>query len=360
MFRLMSRGTLGLIAGCLVASLAACGSGEPDSTAGDAAVATQIGYMPILPDAQLFVNLENGGLARAGINPELVSFQNGPAMVQALASGQLDIAYFGIGPTMVARAKGADIRVVAANIIEQISVVALPPLAEYFDSGPAKTAFARFADAEGRSAKISTFPQGSVPQTVFDYWLTQTLGIDNSGLQMVYQGASQVQQSLLTGAVDGAAILEPVVSIVTARNPGAEVVASGGDLFESQPGAVLAVREAYLQAHPDTVEKLVAAHIDATTSLNAGSAAAVDAVAKHVGGGRLPREIIETAVANSRDHFVADPNRIVDATKRMYDFQRQQGTLSAELDIDALFEPRFFNAAKNLSGPGHGEPALAN
>ena len=67
---------------------------------------------------------------------------------------------------------------------------------------------------------------------------------------MVYQGASQVQQSLLTGAVDGAAILEPVVSIVTARNAGAKVVASGGELFDSQPGAVMAVREAYLKAHP--------------------------------------------------------------------------------------------------------------
>lgn len=361
MFRLMAGAAPLLVAGSLVLVIAGCG-GEQDASSGDAdaRVATQIGYMPILPDAQLFVNLENGGLERAGIAPELVSFQNGPAMVQALASGQLDIAYFGIGPTMVARAKGADIRVVAANIIEQISFVALPPLSKYFDDGPTKTAFTRFADAEGRPAKISTFPIGSVPQTVFDYWLTQTLGIDDAGLQMVYQGASQVQQSLLTGAVDGAAILEPVVSIVTARNAGAKVVASGGELFDSQPGAVMAVREAYLKAHPDTVEKLVAAHIDATTSLNAGDDAAVDAVAKHVGGGRLPHEIIETAIDHSKNHFVADPHRIVDATRRMYDFQRQQGTLSAELDIDALFEPRFFDAAKNAGGPGHGEPALAN
>ena len=354
--------TAGLLLATL-ASLAGCGETDDNASANgtDAPrVATQIGYMPILPDAQLFVNLENGRLDKAGIEPDLVSFQNGPAMVQALASGQLDIAYFGIGPTMVARGKGADIRVVAANIVEQISFVALAPLAGYFESGPADTAFARFAEAEGRKAKISTFPIGSVPQTVFDYWRINTLGIDDSALQMVYQGASQVQQSLLTGAVDGAAILEPVVSIVQSRNEAARVIASGGELFENQPGAVMAVRADYLKAHPDVVERLVAAQIDATRALNAGDKAAVSAVAKYVGGGRLPRKIIETAVAHSKGHFVADPHRIIDATKRMYEFQRAQGTLTGNLDIGALFDTSFFDAVDDTGGPGHGEPALAN
>ena len=344
-------------------SLAGCGQTDDNASVDSndtPRVATQIGYMPILPDAQLFVNLENGRLDKAGVEADLVSFQNGPAMVQALASGQLDIAYFGIGPTMVARGKGADIRVVAANIVEQISFVALAPLAGYFENGPADTAFARFAKAEGRKAKISTFPIGSVPQTVFDYWRVNTLGIDASALQMVYQGASQVQQSLLTGAVDGAAILEPVVSIVQSRSDAARVIASGGELFENQPGAVMAVRAAYLNAHPDVVKRLVAAQIDATKALNAGDDDAVSAVAKHVGGGRLPREIIQTAVAHSKDHFVADPHRIVDATKRMYNFQREQGTLNGDLDIDALFDTSFFDAVEGSDGPGHGEPALAN
>jgi len=352
----------GLVLASLV-SLAGCGKADDSASTernGPSRVATQIGYMPILPDAQLFVNLENGRLDKAGIEADLVSFQNGPAMVQALASGQLDIAYFGIGPTMVARGKGADIRVVAANIVEQISFVALAPLAGYFESGPADTAFARFAEAEGRKAKISTFPIGSVPQTVFDYWRINTLGIDDSALQMVYQGASQVQQSLLTGAVDGAAILEPVVSIVQSRNEAARVIASGGELFENQPGAVMAVRADYLKAHPDVVERLVAAQIDATRALNAGDKAAVSAVAKYVGGGRLPRKIIETAVAHSKGHFVADPHRIIDATKRMYEFQRAQGTLTGNLDIGALFDTSFFDAVDDTGGPGHGEPALAN
>ena len=346
----------------LLSALAGCGQSDSDQAASNSAsdaqpakVKAQIGYMPILPDAQLFVNLENGGLAKAGIEPDLVSFQNGPAMVQALASGQLDIAYFGIGPTMVARSKGANIRVVASNIIQQISVVALGDLAPYFENGDPATAFARFRKATGHPAKISTFPVGSVPQTVFAYWLKNKLHADPSDVDVIYQGASQVQQSLLTGAVDGAAILEPVVSIVEKRQPKARVVASGADMFDNQPGAVVAVRESFIKAHPKVVARLVAAHIKATKALKAGDDAAIDAIAKRVGGGRLPRDIVATAVDHSKSNFVANPHRIVDSTKRMYQFQRDEGTLKAKLDIDALFDTSFYDKAAGNDAASSGE-----
>ncbi len=343
----------------LFGALAGCGQSDSDQAKADngsntqaAKIKAQIGYMPILPDAQLFVNLENGGIAKAGIDPDLVSFQNGPAMVQALASGQLDIAYFGIGPTMVARSKGANIRVVASNIIQQISVVALGDLAPYFDNGDPATAFARFRKDTGHKAKISTFPVGSVPQTVLAYWLKNKLHADPSDVDVIYQGASQVQQSLLTGAVDGAAILEPVVSIVEKRQPKARVVASGAELFDNQPGAVVAVRQSFIKAHPKVVARLVAAHIKATKALAAGNDDAIDAVAKYVGGGRLPRDIVATAVNHSKSNFVADPHRIVDSTRRMYQFQRDEGTLKAKLDIEALFDTSFYDQAVGKSNGG--------
>jgi len=321
--------------------LSACSSEDVPSSE---TVHAEIGYMPILPDSQLFVGLEDGSIADAGIDPKLVSFQNGPAMVQALLGGQLDIAYFGIGPTMVARGKGADIKVVASNIIEQISFVALGNLAPYFDNGDAATAFARFEQDNGRKARVSTFPVGSVPQTVLDYWLVRQLDIEPDSIDVIYQGASQVQQALLTGAVDGAAILEPVVSIVEKRASDARVVARGEAMFPGQPGAVLAVRAEFIDAHPEVVQKLVAAHAKATAGLRAGDAAAIDAVHKYVGGGRLPREVVAKAVANSTENFVADPNRIIDGTQRMRDFQQQTGTLKADTDISALFDTHFYDA----------------
>ena len=309
----------------------------------------EIGYMPIIPVSQAFIVLENGTLDDAGVNdPELYQFQNGPAIVQALLAGQLDVAYMGIGPAMVARAKGADIKVVASNIIEQISMIALGELQPYFDIGDAKTAFARFKADKGRKAVISTFPQGSVPETVLQYWLQHQLGLTSDeiseNIDIIYQGAAQVQQSLMTSAVDGAAILEPVVSIVLDRNTEAQVVAAGSEMFPNQPGAVLAVRESLINDQPELVQALVKAHVAATNQLRDEPEVAAKAVGKYVGGGRLPSRIVENAIKRSHDQFQADPNTIVEGTRVMRDFQAKQGTLKANVDLSELFDSHFYEA----------------
>ncbi len=297
----------------------------------------EIGYMPILPVSQLFVTLERGWMDEAGVQPKLVQFQNGPAMVQALLAGQLDVAYFGIGPAMVARAKGADIKIVASNVVEQISLVALGELAPYFEDDH-KTAFARFAAAKGRKPVITTFPTGSVPETVLQYWLRRQLEIDPSQVEIIQQGAAQVQQALLTGAVDGAAILEPIVTTVLARKPDARVIASGSEMFPRQPGAVLAVRAETLAGHRPQIVALVAAHRRATTFLVEQPADASGMVGKYVGGGRLPRELVQAALERSKRSFVSDPNLIVGGAKAMHDFQRDLGTLRQPVDLEALFD----------------------
>ncbi len=301
-------------------------------------VSLEIGFLPILPDAQLFVTLEEGWMEDAGIKADLVQFQEGPAMVQALLAGQLDVAYFGIGPAMVARARGADIKVVASNVIEQISVVAIGDLAPYFEEGDAATAFERFAADHGRKPVISTFPRGSVPETVLQYWLLKGLKINPSQVEIIAQGAVQVQQALLTGAVDGAAILEPVVSSVLAQDPDARVVAAGSELFTNQPGAVMAVREGVLAEHGAQIAALVVAHQRATDMLVNDPEAAAPLVAKYVGGGRMDPALIRSAIERTGVSFVADPNRIVEGTRVMRDFQAEQGTLSQPVDLEALFD----------------------
>jgi NitT/TauT family transport system substrate-binding protein len=306
----------------------------------------EIGYMPILPVSQVFVALEEGWLTEAGIEPKLIQFQNGPAMVQALLAGQLDVAHFGIGPAMVARAKGVDLKVVASSTVEQISIVALPDLVEAFETGPNKTAFARFAEKHGHKPVISTFPLGSVPETVLHYWVERQLGISRDSMEVVYQGAAQVQQALLTGAVDGAAILEPVVALTLNKVKGAKVVEQGSALFPGQPGAVLAVREALIARAPHLVQAMVAAQIRATEKLRSDPEGSAAAVGKYVGGGRMPKAVVVQALKNSQGSFVDDPDYIIPGTRIMHDYQAEVGTLKETVDLDALFDTSFYQAAK--------------
>ncbi len=311
------------------------------------APALEIGYLPILPDAQLFVALENGSLqAKDAPAPKLVQFQSGPALTQALIAGQLDVAYVGIGPALVARAKGADIKVVASNIVEQVNVVALGALAPYFASGDPATAFARFAKDKGRKPVIASYPKGAVPEAALQYWLRNKLKVDLSNVELIYQGEAQIQQSLLTGAIDGAAILEPTVSTVLARVPESRVVARGSQLFPKQPGAVLLVREKLIKDHPEAVQQLVNAHIATTELLKTSPEKTAAYVQKYVGGGRLERDLIEKAIRNSHDQFVADPHAIIDATAELQTFQAELGAVQAPtVDVKTLFDTSFYDKA---------------
>lgn len=306
----------------------------------------EVGYMPIVPDSQVFVELAGKTSDNPLANASMVEFQNGPAIVQALLAGQLDVAYVGIGPAMVARSKNADVRVVAGNIINQINLVALGELAPYFTDGDASSAFARFTEDHGRKPRISTFPRGSVPDTVFQYWLQNSLDTTSDELEMVYQGAAQVQQALLTGAVDGAAILEPITSNVLAKQSDAEVVASGAEMFPDQPGAVLLVRQKLIDENPDYVKRLVAAHLEATGQLRDTPEAVVDAVQQYVGGGRMPADVVLTALERSGDNFEANPHKLIEGTQRMYEFQRDMGILKKELDVEGLFDTQFYDDVK--------------
>ncbi|VCU69120.1 alkanesulfonate transporter substrate-binding subunit [Pigmentiphaga humi] len=304
----------------------------------------EIGYLPILPAAQLFITLEQHALPAEAGAPKLVQFQSGPALVQALLAGQLDIAYVGIGPALVARGKGANIKVVASNIVEQVSFVAMGDLAPYFASGDAATAFARFAKDKGRQPVIASYPKGAVPEAALQYWLRNRIKVEPSSFKLIYQGEAQMQQTLLTGAVDGAVILEPTVTTVLSKAPKARVVARGSDLFPKQPGAVLLVREKLINEQPALVRSLVAAHVAATRLLDTDPAKAAPMVQKYVGGGRLPLDLVQKSIVNSKGQFEADPNAIIAATLVLQKFQADTGTLEGPaVDVAKLFDTRFYD-----------------
>jgi len=337
----------------LIAGLAALGL----STSALAAETTrlEVGYMPILPVAQLFIMEGEGWTQDAGLELELTRFSSGPAMVQALASGDLDIMYFGIGPAMVARANGVPIKVLAASIEEQIGLVARGQLASLMADNDAAEAIARFTEEQGRRPKIATFPRGSVPDTVLRYWLDRRLGIGSDAVEIVAMGADRVQQALLAGAVDAASTLEPILSTVTERSEDAQVVARGSDMLPGQPGAVLAARESVLEEHPEAIRQLLALHLRATERLEHAPDAAAPAVREFIGKRLVPLDTVEAALNSPSSNYLSDPHAILAGTRTMHDYQTESGTLKKAVDIEQLFDTRWYDDALGAgSSPGDG------
>jgi hypothetical protein len=107
-----------------------------------------IGYIPVIGTAPIFVANGEGWLKEAGINAAFTVFESGPNMIQALASGTIDLYVAGIAPLAVARSRGVDIRVVAATATGENVFVAAPALAKFFT--PGTSACGRLQGAQGR------------------------------------------------------------------------------------------------------------------------------------------------------------------------------------------------------------------
>lgn len=338
---------LAMLLGLLSVPLFAGGSAENESTDTDSVVpvSLEVGYMPILPVAQVFVMEGEGWTEDAGLDLELIRFQNGPSMVQALASGELDVMFFGIGPALVAAGRGQEITVVASNIVEQIGLIAREDLAGYWDASDPAALFADFEAGEGRKARIATFPAGSVPDIVLRFWLQNQIGVPSDALEIVPMGADQVQQALLAGSVDGASILEPTLTIVQERDPSTQVLTRASEMFPGQPGAVLAVRNQIIDQYPDAVQALVDLHVRATDLLVNDIPTAASHAVQFIGAGLVEQATIEAALRSPSTNYVADPRAIREPTQRMHDFQLETGSLAAPVDLDVLFDTSFYENA---------------
>jgi NitT/TauT family transport system substrate-binding protein len=319
---------------------------SPQALAQKATVTARVGVIPIIGTAPLFVAQNEGWLKQGGLDLTVTTFESGPNMIQALASGTIDIYVAGVAPLAVARSKGIDVRVVAATATAENVFVASPKLAKYFTSGTSHAAaFKNYRAAEGKPARLATQPAGSVPNTTLQYWLWEQAKADKADVEVVPMGIDATQQAILAGAVEGATIREPAVTIVQGRNPGNKLVALGDEMFPGQPGTVVAVSGAFLEKNPDAVQSLVSGLVKAADLLAKTPDRAVPPLEAALGKGIVDSETIRKALASPATKFQIDPRTIVESSRLMQAYQVKLGSLDKELPFEGLFEPRFYERA---------------
>jgi NitT/TauT family transport system substrate-binding protein len=324
--RLLLAGTAALAAPALA----------PVARAQPARVPVRIGYVPVIGAAPLFVMQGAGWAREAGLDLALTKFESGPPAIQALASGTLDVLFVGIAPIAVARAKGLPVKVVAASGIGGSGFAAQAALAGHFEAagGDPKAAFAAFRRATGRPAKLGTLPPGGTPTVALRYWLA-TRGVAAEDVVLAAMGIEAVQQAMLSGAVDGGTVLEPSLTLVLERRPGAKAIAYATSMFPDLPGVVVSATEPFMAAQPDAVRRLVGLAIRARDLILSDPAAAAPHVAATLGGGLRSPAV----------RFVVDPRGIVEATARSLAFEVEIGDFPVAPPIEGLFDPSVYLAA---------------
>ncbi len=318
----------------------------PAVRAQGAPVPVRVGVIPILAAAPVFVAEREGWLKAAGLNPAFTTFESGPNMIQALASGTLDVYVAGVAPLGVARSRGIDVKVVAATAVEENVFVAGAKLARFFAGGiPTAEAFRRHRASAGAPARLATQPLGSVPNTTLQHWLWEVVKADKADVTLVPMGIDATQQAIAAGAVEGGVMREPAVTIVTRRDPSIRLLALGGEMFPSQPGTVIAVTQAFLQRHPEPAQGLVTGAVRAVRVLREEPGRAVPGLEASLGRGLVDAATLRAALTSPASKFVADPRVIVEPTAAMQRYQVSIGGLDKEVPLDGLFDTRLFERA---------------
>lgn len=328
-----------LAAATVLTGLAAFGSAHAADP-----VVVRAGYIPVLGAAQAFVIDNQGWDLQNGFDLQLKQFDSGPNAIQAVASGTLDAYIAGIAPVVVARAKGIGIKVVASTAVEELVVAAGPDLAK--TGGSPAQAIEALSKKLGRPLKLATQPAGSVPNTFLQYWLWEVAKVDKQYVELVPQGIDATQQALLVGAVDGAIIREPALTIITGRNPDVKVLAYGQDILKNQPGNVIALTDDFTSKHPDIAQKLVELTAKATEVLKKDKKVAVAAIEAAIGKGLVPAAIIEQALSSPAVKFNTDPASILKETALVQDYQVKLGTVKEATPVEQIFDLSYYQKLK--------------
>ena len=224
-----------------------------------------IGYFPNLNHAQAIIGLENGDFKRVissdnnlkniSINERV--FSSGPAAIEALYSGQVDVAY--VNPTSIIDgyilSGGDGFRIIsgtssggASFIVRNNSGIESPS-----DLGGKKFASPQLGNTQDVALRKYLLDNGFKT-------------VENGGnVTIINLKPAEIVSQFQNKEIDGAWVPEPVATILKQDYQG-KILTDERDLWPDGKFVTgnIIVRTDYLEKNPDVIKKLLEAHVDET------------------------------------------------------------------------------------------------
>lgn len=325
--RLLQKAGASTVAAAGIAGCLGRGTGSLDSVT--------VAYVPIYPNMQHFVMQEEGYYDELSVDVTVERFSNGPSLVKAFASGDIDVAVGGLTPAMVLVDKGTNARALTANGRNAFKVMATAEIAELYEQAGAD-AFEQFKTEQGRKMRFGAPPDGSVPDIVLRYWIERDLGIGEfeSVVTKSKINPAKSVQTIQSGDIDATMIMEPFATIIGRDQTMAEVEWSG-NIFPGHPMTGMFVNQRVREA-TDVARSLVDAHVQATQFVGSNPTKAAAHAASVVGSG-VSVELAEAAMQSQAADFISDPREIVEQTETMSEYVAEVGNIEEPIATGNLF-----------------------
>lgn len=253
--------TVASIAVSMAVLLGACnaGGGEKAASGNAAAFSPQPSKAPkelqtinfaYMPDSggatPIAVGEEKGYFKEAGIKLNAVKFLNGPTEFQAMASGNIDIAYIGPGATfLAAQGKGQIIGIVSLSKADMVYATK-------------KSGIKEGKDLKGKTVGV---PKGTSGEMVLNLGLEKA-GLKPSDVNIINLDVAGAVSSFIAGKVDAVAIWAPY-TIEIEKQVGKENIVKLGDDGDFYPEYVFpsswVVNPKFLNENPEAVDNFMKA-----------------------------------------------------------------------------------------------------
>ena len=210
----------------------------------------RVGWVYALANAPAVIAQKKGFYAAEGLDVELTQFADGPVIQQAVAAGDVDVAYVGAPPVYQWASRGLDARILAKVNSGQAALIA---------STTATPPIATLADLRGR--RIAGVAKGSGMDVLLrGEVLKARAGLDaDRDLTVVNMPAPNMGAALDRKLVDAAFTWEPFVSEAVLRGT-ARIVLDVNQAIPDHPWYVVAATPAVLRGRGGDVVKLLRAH----------------------------------------------------------------------------------------------------
>lgn len=240
--------------------LAGCGS---NSSGGNGTssnpVTLNLGYYPNLTHAVALVGVGNGTFKKdlgPGVNLQTKTFNAGPAEIQALLAGSIDIAFVGPSPAIsgYTQSHNSALKVIAGASSAGVEFVV-----------QANSNIHSAADLANK--KIADPQKGGTQDVALRTYLTQhglKSSDDGGTVQIISTDNASILTLFKTGRIDGAWMPEPWATRLVVEGNG-KVFVNESSLWPGGQFAttIVVVRQAFYNAHPNVVKSFLQGTVEA-------------------------------------------------------------------------------------------------
>lgn len=333
-------------------TLFACAAAAAMSGNAAAASKVRIGVVGSISDASIYIAEAKGYFKDEGIDAEIIRFPNSAQMIAPIGAGQLDVA---AGATSAGLynsiARGIDIKVVAdkGSMPPGYGYAPLLVRKDLVDSG----AFKSLKDLKG--LRVGSQSPGGSALSLLNEALKKG-GLSLKDVKISYMGHSQLAAALQNKALDAAMVTEPNATRAVLTGTVARVSPDADQIYPWQQVAVLLYRGDFARREAATATKVMRAYIRATRDYN-------DALANGKLTGKNSDEIIsilskstqekDPAIYKAATAHGCNPDGMVNVAsmKHDYEFFKEQGLITAPVDIDKVVDMSFAKAVVKELGP---------